>query len=756
MKGSSRVPGRRISERPSATLLSLVLASAGILAAVLPWIGDGDADLEIHLGLNLLYGLRGVRESPPEVAVVLIDRKTMRDLRLPDALAKWSRGHHAQLLDRLRGARTVIFDLRFTETRDRPGDLAFARAIEKAGNVILLQHRYPTACQEIVDPRGSVALCQQEISKKPLPLFAEPAAMLAPFLVPGWTRADQVWLWDPGVEETLPTIPLAALLAYSSPHLRLLVEALSTAQPASPGVAALVDLLRTEHLPRLAMGLRRLLMNHPSLVRAVTEAIANGPNLDAGARRALLALIRSMSGSDTIQLNHYGPPGTLKTYSYQCVVAGACADPAGDVATGLRGRAVFVGYSSARTGEVHDEFQTLYGRSSGVEISATAFANLIEQNHLRVFPMYVHVLFIAVWSALLAQIVTPVSTRAALLVLAGTVTTYVALNYVAFVRLHLWLPLAVPVFIQAPLAAGARLWRDYRDERAERARIQIELSRIEDGLRVYLPKQVVTRIATNTEEVLSQGQIMYGVCIHSDAGQFTKLSETMRAVSLRALLNAYYEPLFDAVNRHDGWVSDVVGDAMLAVWPTTGPDPEARRAACLAALDMLRATRAPDRVCLPTRIGVHCGELVLGNVGARGRFEYRAVGEVVNKTERIERTNKRLGTALLVSGEVLRGLDTLITRELGCFYLPGTTRAIDLYEVIDPETGDLAVAQKKWLRFGAGLAAFRLRDYAGAQRIFTRVIDEFGQDGPAHFYLELCARFVSLPPQASWEGCVRL
>ncbi|MGH8583225.1 MAG: CHASE2 domain-containing protein, partial [Gammaproteobacteria bacterium] len=483
MNEASRVAGRRGSGRPSATLLSLVLAGAGILVAVLPWIGDADADLEIHLGLNLLYGLRGVREPPPEVAVVLIDRKTMRDLRLPDALAKWSRSHHAQLLDRLNEARAVIFDFHFTETRDGSGDLAFARAIEKAGNVILLQHRYPTACREIVDPRGSVALCQQEISKKPLPLFAKPAAMLAPFLVPeGWSRTDQVWLWDPGFEETLPTMPLAALLAYNRPYFRSLIKALSTAQPASPEVLELIDLLRTEHLPHITMGLRRLLTSHASLAHAVTQAIANGRHLDAGARSALLALIRAMGGPDTLQLNHYGPPGTLKTYSYQCVLAGACADAAGDVATGLRGRAVFVGYSSAWTGEVHDQFQTVYGRSSGVEISATAFANLLEQNALRTLPMVLHLLFIAVWSVLLAQLVTRVSTRSALPVLAGTASAYLALSYVAFVRLHLWLPLAVPLFIQAPLAAGARLWQGYRDERAERARVQIELSRIEDGL----------------------------------------------------------------------------------------------------------------------------------------------------------------------------------------------------------------------------------------------------------------------------------
>ena len=113
---------------------------------------------------------------------------------------------------------------------------------------------------------------------------------------------------------------------------------------------------------------------------------------------------------------------------------------------------------------------------------------------------------------------------------------------------------------------------------------------------------------------------MYGVCIHSDAGQFTLLSETMKAVPLRTLLNGYYEPLFDAVKKHEGWVSDVIGDAMLAVWPTAAPEPKAKRAACDAGLEIIRAIAPANPQCLPTRVGIHCGELVLGNVGARGRF----------------------------------------------------------------------------------------------------------------------------------------
>ena len=333
---------------------------------------------------------------------------------------------------------------------------------------------------------------------------------------------------------------------------------------------------------------------------------------------------------------------------------------------------------------------------------------------------------------------------------------YSSAAYLAFAHYGLWLPLAVPIAIQTPLAAAIALLRGYLEERRERARNEHELARLEDGLRVHLPRQVVESIARNTPEILSSGQIMYGVCIHSDAGQFTLLSETMKAVPLRGLLNGYYEPLFDAVKKHEGWVSDVIGDAMLAVWPTAAPEPKAKRAACDAALEIIRAIAPANPHCLPTRVGIHCGELVLGNVGARGRFEYRAVGEVVNKTERIERANKRLGTRILASYDVTSGIEGLLTREVGSFYLPGTSRPVVLCEIVDPEISTLGSTEHKHRYFNAALTAFKLQDFDQAQQIFETLLKEFGDDGPARFYLDLCRQFETVPPQPPWTGCVRL
>ena len=70
------------------------------------------------------------------------------------------------------------------------------------------------------------------------------------------------------------------------------------------------------------------------------------------------------------------------------------------------------------------------------------------------------------------------------------------------------------------------------------------------------------------------------------------------------------------------------------------------------------------------------GRLLLGSVGAMDHYEYRAVGDIVNTATRLEGLNKHLGTRILVSADVLQGLDGLLTRELGAFLLAGKSRPV--------------------------------------------------------------------------------
>jgi adenylate cyclase len=111
---------------------SALLLTGAVLAA---YLGDVFADTELDT-VDARFALRGDQPPPEDVIVVGIDDETFSELN-----ERWPfrRSRHAQLIDRLRedGARTIAYDVQFTEPTRPAEDEALLDAVYKAGNVVL-------------------------------------------------------------------------------------------------------------------------------------------------------------------------------------------------------------------------------------------------------------------------------------------------------------------------------------------------------------------------------------------------------------------------------------------------------------------------------------------------------------------------------------------------------------------------------------------------------------------------------------------
>jgi adenylate cyclase len=214
------------------------------------------------------------------------------------------------------------------------------------------------------------------------------------------------------------------------------------------------------------------------------------------------------------------------------------------------------------------------------------------------------------------------------------------------------------------------------------------------------------------------------------------------------------------VRQHGGVVSNVIGDSMLAIWVAAEPDPTLKDKSCLAALDIASAMRrfdpSADSTRLPTRIGLHAGHILMGNIGAVGHYEYRPVGDIVNTATRIEGLNKHLGTRILVSGEVLRQRDGFLTREVGKFLMAGKQNPVVAHELICRIADSGELERAACVAFADALTAFRERRWSDAEEKFLESETRFGGDGPSRFYLDWCARYRSHPPGEPWDGEIRM
>jgi adenylate cyclase len=151
------------------------------------------------------------------------------------------------------------------------------------------------------------------------------------------------------------------------------------------------------------------------------------------------------------------------------------------------------------------------------------------------------------------------------------------------------------------------------------------------------------------------------------------------------------------------------------------------------------------------------GEVLLANVGAGRRFEYRAVGDIVSTASRIQGLNRLLGTQILVSGAALVENERYAAREVGTFLLRGKTTPVVVHEVIDRGPSPLAGATAEELRtrFSEALAVFRAGRWAEAERLFAQLLETEANDGPSAFYRRLCADYRATPPD-DWRGVVGL
>jgi PAS domain S-box-containing protein len=141
---------------------------------------------------------------------------------------------------------------------------------------------------------------------------------------------------------------------------------------------------------------------------------------------------------------------------------------------------------------------------------------------------------------------------------------------------------------------------------------------------------------------------------------FTRVSATLTSVSTMALLREYLAIFEEAVFAHGGTLDKFLGDGLMATFgtPSTGPEDatNAVRSACLMGEKIVAWNAKRIAAGLePLRIGIglHHGEVVLGDIGGERRMEFAVIGNTVNIANRIEAMTRQLDIAILASQDVI-------------------------------------------------------------------------------------------------------
>ena len=181
------------------------------------------------------------------------------------------------------------------------------------------------------------------------------------------------------------------------------------------------------------------------------------------------------------------------------------------------------------------------------------------------------------------------------------------------------------------------------------------------------------------------------VCVmFMDVRDFTPMAEGMRPEQIVDFQNLVFGEAAEVVNRHHGIVNQFLGDGFMATFGAplaTGRDCANAIAAAqdlLAAIDGLAETGRIPRIRIG--VGLHAGEAVAGNIGSRQRKQYSVTGNVVVLASRIEQLNKRFGSQILVSSEVLaaaagEGAPAPMAQSLGTVHVKGREAPVEIHRL---------------------------------------------------------------------------
>ncbi|MEM0986014.1 MAG: adenylate/guanylate cyclase domain-containing protein [Pseudomonadota bacterium] len=181
--------------------------------------------------------------------------------------------------------------------------------------------------------------------------------------------------------------------------------------------------------------------------------------------------------------------------------------------------------------------------------------------------------------------------------------------------------------------------------------------RLAAGFSRYVSPALLKQILAQPEPPELGGELRTVTVVVTDLAGFTETMERLDPISGGELLRDYLDTLSAVVLAHGGMIDQFIGDSIVALFnaPIDQENHAERALSCVVAMAAAAETFRAGRDGIGrTRIGAALGQAAVGNFGARQRFHYTAMGDVVNTAARLEAANKQTGTSVLVTEDLHR------------------------------------------------------------------------------------------------------
>lgn len=665
-------------------------------------------------------------KASPDVVIAAIDENSLTQLKAQGHVWPWPRDFYAVLVDYFRRghAKAVLFDILFPDpdighlTDSAETDGKFAAAIRRSGKVLL-----------------SVNLGNDVSLRFP----------------------DNALVWDkhyriipPGAMFTFPKYAGGVLPIYDFQKATGALGVANYQEDREDGTCRRIApflLLRDRVIPQIGVG-GYLLANGVETI----QQLSNGDLIIGDVRVPL-------DRKGNMMISWYGRGGPDVTFRYfsiagliQSAVNEERGIPPAVPSAVFKDKIVLIGSNASGLFDFRNTPFTRFESYPATEIHATVLSNLMQRDFLRrvpasaiscmIFLMSVFVCFSFLYVKTLRTVIIAV-----ILVAGGWVGGAFAL----FTLAHRWLDIVAPE-VCLTLAFVIAAVVSYQLEGKARRRLRDTFGR-------YMSPVVIREIIEKNQDVKLGGMEITGTVFFSDIKDFAKVAERLNPEQLVSQLNGYFSIVTDIILERGALLDKYIGDAVMAIFGAPLPVSDHAIHACTAALEIQQSLKdvwrgaGLERPEFITRIGLHSGSMIVGNVGSQQRLDFTAIGDSVNLASRLEGLNKTYGTHIIISETTCRDVhDRMVCRELDMVRVVGKQIPVHIYELIGPKEGPLPLRQNLIERFHEGLALYRARRFEKAREIFTALASGYPADIPTSLYLHRCCQYCAAPPPEDWDG----
>ena len=239
-------------------------------------------------------------------------------------------------------------------------------------------------------------------------------------------------------------------------------------------------------------------------------------------------------------------------------------------------------------------------------------------------------------------------------------------------------------------AADLATWNRTLEQRVEE-----QLSELERASRLqrFLSPQIANLILTGGDDRVLESHRRAITVVFCDLRGFTAFSELTEPEEVMSVLQEYHATLGGLIHKYEGTVERFSGDGIMIFFndPLPCPDPSLRAVRMAVEMrervgELLTKWRKLGHE-LGFGVGIAHGYATLGRIGFEGRFDYGAVGTVVNLAARLCSDAK--DGQILIEGKVLAAIEASISTEpTGEVTLKGIHRPVRVFNVcaLLPET----------------------------------------------------------------------